>query len=429
MSVEESISAFVEDARFSDLSEDAIQEIKRHVVDSVGVALASVSSPPAKAAFSALQYNRGNAPVIGGKRSTPDYASFCNTLLIRYLDFNDTYLSLEPLHPSDMIGALLSLYPYSRGNVKELMLSIAVGYEVGVRLCDAFSLRSKGFDHVNYLEVAAAAALSKLLRFDSKQTQNAISMALVPNVALRQSRVGALSMWKAGAAADASRKAAFAALMTRSGFTAPSSPFTGKFGLVPLICGEGFSFNEKGMEEMRSILRTHLKKYPVEYHAQSAADMAIQLSAEMGRSGIRGVRRVLIETYEAGVSILADREKWSPANRETADHSLPFIVAASLCTGDMWLDTYSKLKDREIRRIMSVTEVVERVDYTENYPSHLPTRITVETDKGTYFREMDVPRGHALNPMGREELKGKFVRLTGKDRLFEKLMRLEGFRG
>jgi len=82
--------------------------------------------------------------VIGGDKASPDLASFYNTLLIRYMDFNDTYLSKEPLHPSDMLGALISLGSLLRRKGRDLILAAAVGYEAGVRLCDSTSLRIKG---------------------------------------------------------------------------------------------------------------------------------------------------------------------------------------------------------------------------------------------------------------------------------------------
>ena len=168
MTFESSISEFVERSEFDDMSDEVLHEVKRRIIDSIGVALSSRHSPPARATRKFLPNYPGSSLLIGGGRASPDIASFYNTLLIRYLDFNDTYLSLEPLHPSDMIGALLSVGSKAGSSCRDMMLSIAVGYEVGARLCDAASLRSKGYDHVNYLEIATAAALSKLLHFDRR---------------------------------------------------------------------------------------------------------------------------------------------------------------------------------------------------------------------------------------------------------------------
>lgn len=360
--------------------------------------------------------------LIGGGMSSPDMAAFYNTLLVRYLDFNDTYLSKEPLHPSDMIGALLAVGSMRGSSCRDLILSVAVGYEIGTRLCDAASLRSKGYDHVNYLEIASAAALSKMLHFDAKKTVNALSMTIVPGIALRESRVGDLSMWKAGAAANASRNAAFAAMATEAGFTAPSMPISGTLGFRRIVCPDldDAVFNDLGKAD--SILRTYIKKYPVEYHAQSSVDMALALSSRLESAE---PKRITVETYEAARSILADPEKWHPRNRETADHSLPFIVASALSTGDFWLNSYSLVGDQRVKELMQRVEVVENEEYTRHYADTLPTRITVEFPGGQIAEEMEVPNGHWKHPMTDEEVASKFARLTHKRKLLDRLWNIE----
>lgn len=425
MTFESSISDFVERSEFDDLSDDVLHEVRRRVIDSIGVALASRNSPPARAARRFLPDYPGRSLLIGGGQASPDIASFYNTLLIRYLDFNDTYLSLEPLHPSDMIGALLSVGSKAGSSCKDMILAIAVGYEVGARLCDAASLRSKGFDHVNYLEIATAAALSKLLHFDRRQTVNAISMTIVPNVALRESRVGELSMWKGGAAANSSRNAAFAAIATASGFTAPSRPISGTLAFKKIVCQDLEESVFRRIGKPKAILRTYIKKYPVEYHAQSAVDMSLILSSRVKGKDIRSVT---VETYEAGRSILADPEKWHPRNRETADHSLPFVVAAALSRGDFWLGTYSLAGNRKLEQLMGLVEVVEREDFTKQYAETLPTSITVRTSAGDFTEAMAVPKGHWKNPMSDAEIESKFVRLSGNKKLLPKLWNMENMR-
>ena len=317
-----------------------------------------------------------------------------------------------------MIGALLSVGSLFRSDYKSLFSAIAAGYEVGVRFCDAASPRKHGLDHVNFLQVGMAAALSKLLNLDEKQTVNVISISTVPHVALRESRVGGLSMWKAGAAANASRNATFAALVTMNGFTAPATPISGKLGMRNVLLPELDVSLLRGITRADAILRTYIKKYPVEYHAQAAVDAALKIHSRLEGASIS---RVEVETYEAGKSILADPEKWAPANRETADHSLPFIVAAALSTGRFWLDTYSLVGDAGVRELMNKVEVVERRDFTESYPGLLKTRIVAHASNGIHQEEIDVPRGHYRNPMTDAEVDEKFLKLTGDRKLLEKL--------
>ena len=418
MNVEEEIASFVCNLSFDDLEESVIHEVGRRITDSFGVATASIDSPPAAAFHHALDFYKGEAHLIGGGTASADAASFYNSLLIRYLDFNDTYLSREPLHPSDMIGTLLSVGSLFKSDAKSLFTAIAAGYEVGIRLCDSASPRKHGLDHVNFLQIGMAAALSKLLNLDEKQTINVISITTVPHIALRESRVGDLSMWKAGAAANASRNATFAALATLNGFTAPSTPISGKLGLRNVLLPELDVSKLHDIKKADAILRTYVKKYPVEYHAQAAVDAALKIHSKLDGAAIS---RVEVETYEAGRSILADLEKWAPANRETADHSLPFIVAAALHTGRFWLDTYSLIGDAGVRELMSKVEVVERRDFTESYPGLLPTRIVVHAANGIHQEELSVPHGHYKNPMTDAELDEKFLMLTKDRKLLEKM--------
>jgi len=420
--LEESIASFVTGTSFTELEEEVVSEARRRVMDSLALARASISSPPASAFRKALPNFPGSSPLIGGGSASADASSFYNTLLIRYLDFNDTYLSLEPLHPSDMIGAILPVASLFRKKWNDVFLAIAIGYEIGVHLCDASSLRTKGYDHVNYLGIATAAALSSLLSLDHERTISAISMSIVPSVALRQSRVGKLSMWKAGAAAAATRNAVFAALAALNGFTAPDEPLTGRMGFINVVCRDFDAGKFTDLKRADSILKTFMKKYPVEYHAQSAVDLA--LKARMKVSG--DIRHVRVRTYEAGRAILADPEKWEPANRETADHSLPFIVSAALVTGNFWLDTYSLLDSPVIRGMMKKVEVVEEPQYTAAYPHTLPTSLEIDAEGGEVAEYMEVPEGHSSNPLTDAQLREKFLRLTSDTGLFEELASREG---
>jgi len=410
------------DLKLEDLEEAVVREVKRRILDSIGVAMASISSPPAERIRALFRYYPGEARVIGGDKASPDLASFYNTLLIRYMDFNDTYLSKEPLHPSDMLGALISLGSLLRRKGRDLILAAAVGYEAGVRLCDSTSLRIKGYDHVNFLQMAASLALSKLMNLDKDKALNALSLSVVPNVALRQTRVGELSSWKAGAAADASRKATFAALASSVGIDGPREPLSGRMGFINVVAKDMDLQALKG-RRASGILRTMIKKYPVEYHAQAAVEASLRLYRRVKWSQITSIT---VETYEAGKTILADPEKWNPVNRETADHSLPFVVSAALVSGDFWLDTYSLISDRKVRELMFKLNVVENPEYTKVYPQELPTKVIVRTSSRVIEEEVRVPEGHWAMPMSDESLDQKFLRLTGDREMLRALKELEG---
>ncbi|BCU66812.1 2-methylcitrate dehydratase [Sulfolobales archaeon HS-7] len=416
MSLEEELVSSIVNLKDIELEEKIKHEIRRRVLDSLGVAIASSSSPPAEATKRLMNYFPGKVSTITGELTTVDLAGFYNTLLIRYQDFNDTYLSKEPLHPSDMIGGILAVDNAFR--ITDLYKAIAIAYEVGVSLCDAETLRTKGFDHVNYLQLAETAGLGVALNLTEDEVRNAMAISLVPNVALRETRVGTLSMWKAGAAADAIRKSVFATLAAKSGFTGPEKFLSGKMGFAQLVKGDYQEIAK--IKDVSGIERTLMKKYPVEYHAQAAVQISLNIHKKVRPSDINSVT---VEIYEAGKTILADPEKWNPTTKETADHSLPFVVAAALVTGDFWLDTYNLIFDEKIRDVMKKVKVEENSEYTKVYPGKLPTKIVVKTASGTTEEELQVPRGHYLDPMSDQEVADKFLRLIGRNDLVERIMK------
>lgn len=418
--VEERIAQLSEEYLERGIPEEVRKGIRLRILDSVGVALGSRGSPAVEAGIRIAERYPGEVRSLAGVRTTPDMAGFLNTLMIRYLDFNDTYLSKEPLHPSDMIGGVLAMTSLA-GDIGRVEEAIALGYQVSMEMCDSASLRSRGFDHVNYLMVGEVTALSHLLGLDREKFYSALGMAIVPNIALRETRVGSLSMWKAGAAADVSRNAIFAVISAMEGFTGPSTPISGGMGMGRTVLG-GEKFNEVAQSyNPHRAVSSYIKLYPVEYHAQLAVDLALRISE---RVDWRRIVKVRVETYEAGVSILADREKWEPQNRETADHSLPFAVASAIVRGDFWLDIYDRIGDQDVRDLMSKVEVRERADYTSQYPENLPTAIEVELSDGSRIREEDsVPRGHVRRPATQEEVLKKFLRITGDRDLAGSLVR------
>jgi 2-methylcitrate dehydratase len=220
---------------FSKVPAETRHEVKRRVLDSVAVAFAAYTAEPvaiARRVASRFSLSEG-ARIMGTQyRVAPDWATFVNGLMIRYHDYNDTYLSKEPLHPSDLIAAALSAGEYADARGTDLITAIAIGYETSVTFCDGGTLRRRGWDHVNFLGIGSTLAAAKLMGLDVVKTQHALALYAVPHAAMRQTRVGELSMWKGAAAANASRNAVFAALLARDGFTGPHKPFEGEMGFI-----------------------------------------------------------------------------------------------------------------------------------------------------------------------------------------------------
>jgi 2-methylcitrate dehydratase len=157
-----------------------------------------------------------------------------------------------------------------------------------------------------------------------------------------------------------------------------------------------------------------IKYFPAEYHAQSAVWAALQARKAIGSPD--DVVSVEVETHEAGYTILAkDREKWAPTTKETADHSLPYMVGFALLKGRLDNSSYSakNLRDPRILSFLRRISVKEDRGLTESYPAHIANRVTLRLKNGgTVSEQVDDPKGHPRNPMTREEVEEKFGRLT-----------------
>ncbi|HVC27416.1 MAG TPA: MmgE/PrpD family protein [Nitrososphaerales archaeon] len=421
MSLAERLAGYASSLTYDDLGGMVIREGKKRLLDTIGCAIGAYGEAPVKAARRLAErgYPADASTILGTrKKTTPDIATFVNAGMVRYFDFNDTYLSKEPGHPSDNIPACLATAEMEGRSGKELLLAIILAYEIQCRLCDAANLRHRGWDHVCYGLVSGALASGKLMGLSRDQLAQAVNISLSSHLAMRQVRAGGLSMWKGFSFANASRNAVFSALLAREGMTGPSPVFEGEMGFFNQVSGR-FQLDVKsfgGKERRFKLEETFVKYYPAEYHAQTAIWAALELRNKIEGEPLKRIAYVGVETHEAGYSILGkDPEKWSSETRETADHSLPYIVTMALLEGKIDNGTYAprKLKDPEVREFMKRVIVKEDRALTEAYPGSIPNRVSVKLDDGTTFAvRVDDPRGHPKNPMTDEEIEQKFRLLT-----------------
>src|SRR5436190_23392032 len=192
----ERFAAYSVNLKYESLPSVVVHETKRRFIDSFATAVGAMPADAFTVARKCALRNAGTPPatLLGGGKSNAEWATFVNGLLIRYLDFNDTYLSLEPAHPSDNLAAVMSAGEVAGSDGKALITAAVLAYEIQCRLCDAASLRKHGIDHVTYGAISTAAAACKLFQLDKKQTTHAIGIAGVCNGALRQTRAGEMSM-------------------------------------------------------------------------------------------------------------------------------------------------------------------------------------------------------------------------------------------
>src|SRR5436305_8265079 len=313
--------------KFEDLSGKVVDEVKRRLLDSLGCALGAWYEEPCTIArnvvleFSAKQ----GATVFGtSHKAPPDWAAFANGCCIRYFDYNDTYLSKEPAHPSDNLAAVFAVAESVGASGKEAITAAAIAYEVQCRLCDAASIRARGWDHPTYGAFSTALAAAKLMKLDAERTRHTVNIAGVNCAAFRQARVGELSHWKGVAFANAARHGVYAALLAGAGMTGPAPIFEGQMGFekeLGVSLGDVASVFDRGREAMPGqgpasmILKTSIKYWPAEYHSQSAIEAALFLRKEIGDPA--KIQSVRIESHDASVDIIgSEPEKWKPETRD-----------------------------------------------------------------------------------------------------------------
>src|SRR3954462_9681894 len=213
----EQLSQYAAALRYEDLPRAVVDRAKRFIGDTVGGALGGYWSEPARIArdVAATVHSSEAVTVIGsGERTSPDLGTFANGVMIRFLDFNDGYTSTgESGHPSDSIAAVLTSAELRRRSGRDAIAAIVLAYEVFCRVCDEVDLKPLGFDHVTVGGMASAAAAARLLGLEAQEIEQAFNLGIAPNVALYQTRIGNVSMWKGCAYANASRNAVFAALL------------------------------------------------------------------------------------------------------------------------------------------------------------------------------------------------------------------------
>jgi 2-methylcitrate dehydratase len=411
--------------RFEDLSPAVVHEVKRRVIDSFGCALGAWDEEPcviARKVASEFSAKNGSTIIGTDHKAPPDWTAFANGCCIRYFDYNDTYLSKEPAHPSDNISAALAVAESVGATGPELITAIALAYEVQCRFCDAASIRARGWDHVTYGTFSTALACARLMKLSPEKTRHATNIAGVAGAAMRQARVGELSHWKGVAFATAARHGVFSALLARAGMTGPGPIFEGQMGFEKQLgvslgnIGERFAVpfakTEDGPAAM--ILNTSIKYWPAEYHSQSAIEAALSLRKQIDH--LAKVKSVTIESHDAAVDIIgSEPEKWRPATRETADHSLPYITAIALIDGEITNKQFEpeRFKDPEIWKFLENVKVERNAELSAIYPGAVANIVHVDLAGGRRLtKRVDYPLGHAKNPLNDSQVEGKFFALV-----------------
>ncbi len=411
----ELLSSYACNLNYDDLPPGVVHQVKRTVADTLGCAIGGYLSEPAKIARRLAGGVSSDTParILGaGESSSLDMAGFANGVMVRYLDCNDSYFSPGGGHPSDMIPAALAVADSVGADGRSLITSIVLAYEVFCRIADR--VPENQWDQGIFSVIGAACAAGKLMGLDEEQMGHAISLAAVPNVPLRVTRMGELSMWKGCAAAAATRAGIFAAQLAAEGMTGPFEPFRGRSGLEEQAIGYPVEIDAMGGDgEPFRIVDTIFKFYPSQIHTQAPIDLAIQLNE---RVRVEDIAAIKIQSYKSAVSSAStEPEKWDPQTRETADHSIPFLTAVGLRDGAVTPATFSpeRIAEPGLRTIINKMQIEENAEFTARYPSEYNCRIEViKRNSQTEVAATSFPKGHGKNPLSDADVDAKFRRLA-----------------
>jgi 2-methylcitrate dehydratase len=307
-----------------------------------------------------------------------------------------------------MIPGVLAVAGGHRMDGRAVTTAIIAAYEVFCRLADEVPL--KGWDQGMFAVIGATCGAGIILGLDRKAMGNAISIAITTGVPLGVTRIGQLSMWKGCATAAAVRTAVFAAELAAEGMTGPGEPFEGRDGLWQHLGVEAPKWEHfgNGATPFR-ITATSFKAYPSVIHTQGPIGLVLELRQRVGTAEIESVH---MTTYGEAVRRTAtEAEKWDPETRETADHSIPYLVAAAFQDGGVTPATFapSRIRDPALRSLIKKLTVVEEPEFTRRYPAESCTRIEVTTTDGRRVAaETSHPKGHYRNPLTDGEVEAKF---------------------
>ncbi len=408
----QSLANYVTGLQYDQLSASAVHETKKRLVDAIACAIGGYTSEPAQIARRVAANNSGTPParLFGtGKQTSMEMAAFANAVMVRYLDFNDTYIAKGSGHPSDMTAAIIAVAEAHRCSGKETLLAIAIAYEVYAALADQIALRDRGWDQGVFAVLGTAAGVSKLLKLTTAQTGDALAIAVTANIPTRQTRSGELAMWKGVATAAAVRSGVSAALLAQAGMTGPTAAFEGKDGVWEKVTGK-FQLGAMGGATVPfGIERTNLKFFPSEYHSQAPLWIALELRKKVAVAEIDAIN---VQTYfTAWSEIGSEPAKWTPKTRETADHSLPYLLALGFTDGRITVDSFSqqRINDPVLRDLMQRIKITENKSFTQQFPHKLMTEIEVVTRDGKRLLESaQYSKGHAKNPMSDADVNAKF---------------------
>jgi 2-methylcitrate dehydratase len=405
---------------YKHVSQDAVYQAKRFLLDSVGCALGGYQQHDVKIALEVLGDISGPGPatVIGtGKRIDPVSASLANALMIRCMDYNDIYWKQDPSHPSDIFPAAMAACERAKTDGKELIVGFVLGHEFEMRLCEAAfpGIRERGWHHATLTAFVSPFVAGRNLRLSLEQIQHAVGISASRHCTMGAVTAGKLTMMKNTVDPMATQSGVFAALLAEKGYTGPEHVIDGKEGLVHCFGPEWkLAVLTDGLGESWRITQCGMKFFPTEAltHAPISAVLDVVKEHDLHPDQIA---KVQIRSLARAADILSDPSKYDPRTKETADHSLPYVIAAALVDRQVTPAQFemAKITDPVIRAQLNKVEVLADPEIERVFPALQRVVVTITTTEGrTFTRQLDYPKGDPRNPLSDAEIEEKFAALA-----------------
>ncbi len=388
--IQQSLTDYAMALRFEDLPPDVVHGTTARVIDTLGALMGGFFSDPSRMArnVAAAMPMPAGATIIGTRMKTaPDMAAFVNGATARYVEMNDIYHWPKSFggHPSDVLMPVFAAAEHVNASGRELITAVVLAYEVYQSFSNVFENKGMGFDHTNFACLGSSVGAGKLLGLTREQLAHCISMAAVPNVILRQVRADHYTMWKAVASGQAGRGGVFAAMLARAGMEGPHLPFEGKAGWCNHVARDNIVLSLDGRNGMPfKILHSLIKN-----RSSCGKTIASILAAEkVAPVDFKKVKKVTVALDKLAKDRLGTGEhRWHPDTREGADHSIPYVVAATLMDGTVTPRSFNDahLWNPDLRALIQKVECVIDDDFTRRYvkiPVEHCARVTVELENG-----------------------------------------------
>ena len=393
-------------------NDEAINTAKYCLMDTIGCGLLALSFPECKSLLGphveGTEVPNGVRVLGTSYKLDPIKAAWDNGAIIRWLDFNDTWLAAEWGHPSDNLGGILSACDYISQNfpekeitVKEIIFSMIKAHEIQGVMELENSFNRVGLDHVLLVKIASVAVISVILGLNKEQTIDALSQAFVDGQSLRTYRhapnAGPRKSWAAG---DATSRAMQLVWLTKKG----------QIGYPSAITAPTWGFQDVLFKGKNLVLKQEFESYvmenvlfkisfPAEFHAQTAVEAAVKLHQSI-KDKFDEIEKIKIITHESAIRIISKEGKLNnPADR---DHCLQYMIAVGLLKGNLVAEDYEDdvASDPLLDQLREKMEVEENTKFSEDYLD--PAKRSIANSLQIFFKdgtstdveEVHYPIGH-----------------------------------